>query len=80
MKNIEISKEKISNKFDDNEIDFFIKSNVSMLSGITQKVEIECDMSILDNVVELYGKDIKLRKLDNNRFFIQLVNVLDIGV
>ncbi len=69
MKNIEISKEKISNKFDDNEIDFFIKSNVSMLSGITQKVEIECDMSILDNVVELYGKDIKLIKLDNNKFY-----------
>lgn len=68
MKNIKISTDKISNKFDDNEIDFFIKSNVNMLSGDTEKVEIECDMSMLDNVVELYGKDIKLKKLDSNRF------------
>ena len=69
IRNIEISNEKISNRFDDNEIDFFIKSNVSMLSGDTEKVEIECDMSILDNVVELYGKDIKLKKIDNNKFY-----------
>lgn len=69
MENIEILKEKSSKKYDDNEIDFFIKSNVSMLSGDTEKVEIECDMSILDNVVELYGKDIKLKKLDDNKFY-----------
>lgn len=69
MKNIEIKNEKISSRFDENEIDFFIKSNVSMLSGDTEKVEIECDMSLLDNVVELYGKDIKLKKIDNNQFY-----------
>lgn len=68
IKNIEISNKNISNRFDDNEVDFFIKSNVSMLSGDTEKVEIECDMSILDNVVELYGKDIKLSKIDDNKF------------
>ncbi|MCH5167735.1 MAG: WYL domain-containing protein [Erysipelotrichales bacterium] len=69
MKNISITNEKISNKFDENEIDFFIKSNVSMLSGDTEKVEIECDMSLLDNVIELYGKDIKVSKIDDNKFY-----------
>lgn len=69
MKNIEISIEKASKKFDENEIDFFIKSNVSMLSSDTEKVEIECDISMLDNVVELYGKDIKLEKKSDNKFY-----------
>ena len=69
MKNIQICREKISNKFDDNEIDFFIKSNVNMLSGDTEKVEIKCDMSMLDNVVELYGKDIKLTKINESEFY-----------
>ncbi len=69
MKNINITNEKISSKFDDNEIDFFIKSNVNMLSGDTEKVEIECDMSMLDNVIELYGKDVKFRKIDKNKFY-----------
>lgn len=69
MKNIKITNDKINNKFDENEIDFFIKSNVNMLSGETEKVEIECDMSILDNVVELYGKDIKLKKIDDHKFY-----------
>lgn len=69
MKNIKITNDKINDKFDENEIDFFIKSNVNMLSGETEKVEIECDMSILDNVVELYGKDIKLKKIDDHKFY-----------
>ncbi len=69
MKNITISKEKISNKFDENEIAFFIKSNVNMLSGDTEKVEIECDMSMLDNVIELYGKGIKLKRINDNKFY-----------
>lgn len=68
MKNIEICKEKISKKFDENEIDFFIKSNVNMLSDNTERVEIECDMSMLDNVVELFGKDIKLKKINEDKF------------
>lgn len=68
MKNVKILKEKISNKFSDSEIDFFIKSNVNMLSGDTEKVEIECDMSMLDNVVELYGKNITLKKINENVF------------
>lgn len=69
MKNIKITNLKISNKFDNNEIDFFIKGNVNMLSGELEKVEIECDISMLDNVVELYGKDIKLKKINNNKFY-----------
>lgn len=76
MKNIKITNDKINNKFNENEIDFFIKSNVNMLSGETEKVEIECDMSILDNVVELYGKDIKLKKIDNHKFYVSFYTTI----
>lgn len=69
MKNIEILDEDISDMFDDNEIDFFIKSNVNMFSGDAEKVEIECDMSMLDYVVESYGKDIKLKKISEDKFY-----------
>ena len=40
-----------------------------MFSGNTEKVEIECDISMLDNVVELYGKDIKLKRINDNKFY-----------
>lgn len=68
MKNIKILTEDVSTKFDENEVDFFIKNNVAMFSGDVEKVIIECDMKLLDNVIELYGKDIKTEKLNENLF------------
>lgn len=50
-------------------VDNFIKDNVNMLSGIKERVEIECDMSLLDNVVELYGRDIVLKKINKDKFY-----------
>ena len=50
-----------------------------MFSGDEEKVEIECDISMLDNVVELYGKDILLKlikltdyvdKIDENNMIV----------
>ncbi len=69
MQNIVLLKEMASHKFDENEIDFFIKSNVNMLSGDMEKVEIVCDLTLLDNVIELYGKEVKLKKIDDNTFY-----------
>ena len=40
-----------------------------MLSGIKERVEIECNMSLLDNVVELYGRDIVLKKINKDKFY-----------
>lgn len=51
MKNIQILSSKASGKISESEIDFFIKSNVNMFSGDAEKVEIECDISMLDMVL-----------------------------
>lgn len=69
MKDIKLLKEKSNRKFSENEVDFFIKNNVSMFMGESVKVEIECSMELLDNVIELYGKDVKLKKIDTNTFY-----------
>ena len=69
MKNVDVLDIKRSSKIKEKEIDSFIMNNVSMLSGTLEKVEIECDMSLLDNVVELYGKDIVLKRINRDRFY-----------
>ena len=69
IKDLNILTNKRNNKILDSEIDFYVKNNVNMFSGDAEKVEIKCDVSLLDNVIELYGKDIKLEKIDDNTFY-----------
>ena len=76
IKNIKILTNKVSGKSSETEVDFFIKSNVNMFSGDVEKVEIECDISMLDNVVELYGKDIKIKKIDDKKFYASFYTVI----
>ena len=72
MKNINILKQKASDKFSDSEVDFFIKNNVAMFSGDAEQIEVKCHMDLLDNVIELFGKDIKLKRLNNDYFNMKL--------
>lgn len=69
MKNIRILTARGIRNIDAEKVDDFIKNNVNMLSGILEKVEIECDMSMLGTVVETYGKDITLRKINKDKFY-----------
>lgn len=69
MKDINILDAKQVEYIDPEKVDNFIKDNVNMISGLKERVEIECDMSLLDNVVELYGKDIILKKINKDRFY-----------
>lgn len=69
MRDILILKEKSDKRFTMDEVDFYVKNNVSMFIGDSEKVEIECDMELLDNVIELYGKNITLRKIDDYKFY-----------
>ena len=68
IKKISVQSEKVKD-ISEGEIEFFIKNNVNMISGDLVKVEIECNNSILDMVVETYGKDIKLQALPNDKFY-----------
>ena len=68
MKDINILNRNVTD-IDIKEIDSFIENNVNMLSGVLEKVEIECDMSLLDTVIETYGKDIVLKRINKDRFY-----------
>ena len=72
MKNINILKQKASNKFCKSEVDFYIKNNVAMFSGDATPIEVKCHMDLLDNVIELFGKDIKLKRINNDYFSMKL--------
>lgn len=67
MKNIEITNKKIDDKFI-NEVDYEIKNNLAMYTGDSMPFEIECDMSMLDTIIETFGKDIKVEKINDNTF------------
>lgn len=69
MKNINILTARAIRDIDSKEVDSFIKNNVNMLSGRLETVEIECSMDLLDNVVELYGKDIILKRINKDKFY-----------
>lgn len=68
MKNIKITNKRIDNKYTEKEIDYEIKNNLSMYTGDSIPFEIECDMSMLDTIVETFGKDIKVELIDENTF------------
>lgn len=67
MKNIEITNKKIDDRYI-NEVDYEIKNNLAMYTGDSFAFEIECDMSMLDTIVETFGKEIKLEQIDENTF------------
>lgn len=77
MKNINILNQKSSNKYSNIEVDFYIKNNVSMFSGDATPMEVKCHMDLLDNAIELFGKDIKLKKISNEYFYMKLYTNLD---
>ena len=68
IKNIKMTNKKIDNKYTEEEVDYEIKNNLAMYTGDSIPFEIECDMSILDTIVETFGKDIKVELIDENTF------------
>lgn len=68
MRNIKIINKKIDNKYTKEEIDYEIKSNLAMYTGETIPFEIECDISMLDTIIETFGKDIKVNLTNKNTF------------
>ncbi len=68
MKNINILDENISKIIKKEDIKKIIDASISMYGGIGEDIEVLCDNSLLDNVIEVFGKDIKISKYDNNHF------------
>lgn len=74
MKNIQIINKKIDDKYKD-EVDYEIKNNLAMYTGDTIPFEIECNISILDTIIETFGKDIKVEQIDSNTFKTKVYSV-----
>ena len=68
MKNIELLEEKVISKVRKADIDAIVKISISMYGGVGEKIEVLCDNALLDNVIEVFGKDIKITKYDANHF------------
>ncbi len=68
MKNIELLEEKVISKVRKADIDAIVKASISMYGGVGEEIEVLCDNALLDNVIEVFGKDIKITKYDANHF------------
>lgn len=75
MKNIQILNKKIDNKFTEDDVDFEIKNNLAMYTGDSIPFEIECDISMLDTIIETFGKDIKVELINENTFKTKVYSV-----
>ena len=68
MKNIEQLNEKRTIKKTSSEIQEFAESTVEMFGGQKEEIEVDCDMMLLDAVLDQFGKNITIIKKDDNAF------------
>lgn len=50
----------------------FVESSVYMYGGEKQKVELKCDNYILDYLIEKFGNNVEIKKIDSNYFKVTL--------
>lgn len=68
MRNINILDENISKSVKKEDIKKIIDASISMYGGIGEDIEVLCDNSLLNNVIEIFGKNIKISKYDDEHF------------
>lgn len=69
IKQVSILDKESSIKIGKKELEDYVKTNVAMFSGDSRQIEFDCGMELLDAVVEQFGKDIYLRKINESRFY-----------
>ena len=67
MKNIHIL-ENNSVPMQEEKIYAMMKASISMYGGVGEEIEVLCDTVLLDNVIEVFGKDSKITKYDEEHF------------
>lgn len=72
MKNIRETKEPVDKAFTQNDIDEFVKSMVSMFGSKKEKIEVICDIVLLDDVIDSFGDGAVIKKIDDNHFKLNL--------
>lgn len=68
MKKLNILDESLSKRVKPKEVENYIKSNIAMFGGDNEEIEFNCNMELLDMVIEQFGKDIILTKVDEHTF------------
>ena len=67
MKNVNMLDES-SKGVNQKKIEELVKSTISMYGGKGENIEVVCKNNLLDNVIEVFGKDIRITKYDNEHF------------
>ena len=68
MRNIRIKDESVDKSITNEMIEEFVNSTVSMFGKTSEEIEVICDNTLLDNVVDLFGENSTIKKYDNNHF------------
>ena len=68
MKNVNILDYDIVKEVREEDLKKIITASISMYGCEGVDIEVLCDNSLLDNVIEVFGKDIKISKYDNEHF------------
>ena len=72
IKNIKQLKEKRELVRTSEQIQEFVESTVEMFGGEKTEIEAECNMFLLDTVIEEFGNDIRITKIDDKKFKINV--------
>ena len=68
MKNIEITDKDVDNSITNDDVEKFVNSTVSMFGKVSEEIEVICDNTLLDNVIDLFGENSTIKKYDQNHF------------
>lgn len=68
IRNIKQLEEKRTIKKTSNDIQEFVDSTVEMFGGKKELIEVKCKMFLLDTVVEEFGKETAITKIDDDNF------------
>ena len=77
IKNIKILSQKRTLEKTNNQLQEFIESNVKMFGGEKVEIEAECNMFLLDTAIEEFGNNIKITKIDDNKFKLYTISSLE---
>lgn len=68
IKNIVELDDKASTKITKKELEDFVNSSFDMHGGEIEQIEITCHINLLDNIIEEFGKDIEIKKINPDYF------------
>ena len=72
MTNLKVLDEELNNNIDKKEIQEFIDTQISMFGGKPIDITIKCDNLMLDNVVELLGRNLNYKIYDDKHFKVDI--------